>query len=266
MNLLQEMGVKELEYVVLKARDSITMGNKIFLPDEPVMYFKNLQIATLNEDTRLRVAEGGYLNLGLIFWEERNNVVFEMTNGTMNQISFNMLLNAHVLEEEEYYAPYKQNSIVNYGQIFLDHKMQLDKPHFFYKYSYGNIQEKIKPITESEDLVTFSDDLEGVEILCDYYFKPKIDIITYTMDKQRNMSLFKMEAVFYFKDENSGNLHTGIITMPKVYLRSGINLRMGEQADPAIANFSLIAMPDKDALHETWICKIAYMNSDIYAI
>ena len=45
MDFLQEMGLKDLEHVVLKARDYIDLGGRTFVPGEPILYFENIQIA-----------------------------------------------------------------------------------------------------------------------------------------------------------------------------------------------------------------------------
>ena len=56
MNYLQEMGLKDLEHVVIKARDYITLGDRSYEPGEPILYFENIQIAVLSENTRLIAA------------------------------------------------------------------------------------------------------------------------------------------------------------------------------------------------------------------
>jgi hypothetical protein len=62
MDFIQEMGIKDLEHVVLKAKNYIEIGNYTFEPGEPVLYFRNIQIALLSENTQVVVARGGFLN------------------------------------------------------------------------------------------------------------------------------------------------------------------------------------------------------------
>jgi hypothetical protein len=70
------MGIKDLEHVVLKARDYVTLGDKTFKPGETVLYFRNIQIAWLSEDTRVVAAQGGFLNQPRVVWEDRSNTTF----------------------------------------------------------------------------------------------------------------------------------------------------------------------------------------------
>jgi len=56
------MGIKDLEHVVLKAKDYMRLGDRTFKPGETVLYFRNIQIALLSEDTQVVAARGGFLN------------------------------------------------------------------------------------------------------------------------------------------------------------------------------------------------------------
>ena len=53
MNVLQETGIKDLEHVVLKARDHITLGDRNYVPGEPILYFENETSGKRNQCTRM---------------------------------------------------------------------------------------------------------------------------------------------------------------------------------------------------------------------
>lgn len=76
MDFLQEMGIKDLERVTLKARDYITVGPYSFEPGEPVLSFENIQVALLSENTKVIAARGGFLNQPRVIWEDRSDVTF----------------------------------------------------------------------------------------------------------------------------------------------------------------------------------------------
>ena len=101
---------------------------------------------------------------------------------------------------------------------------------------------------DNETLVSFDPQYAGKTIVADYYFVPKSGAITYTMDRERKPNLYTLEATFYLKDENEGLLHTGILEMPKVYIMSNINLRMGERADPTVGTFRIMAITNVNLL------------------
>ena len=51
--------------------------------------------------------------------------------------------------------------------------------------------------------------------------------------------------------------------MPKVRIVSNINLRMGERADPTVANFNIIGLPENSTDKNGLILEITRLNSDI---
>lgn len=268
MNLIQEMGIKDLEHVVLKARDYFKIGPYSFEPGEPVLYFNNIQIALLSENATVVAARGGYLNQPRVIWEDRSDTTFQFSNGTLNPISLNMLLEADMLTQDYIYIP-KQELIEldEFGVGYLNHQPVLNKPRFYKVFDVENIQhdEKFHPKEEGLKL-TFDTSMRYKTIVADYYFEPKVQPITYTMNRERKAQLYSLEATFYLKDENDGLLHTGVLEMPKVYIMSNINLRMGERADPSVGTFRIVAMPDALGASSDTICRISYIDEDIYGI
>ena len=271
MDLLQEMGIKDLEHVVLKAYNHMDIGGHTYVPGEPILYFENIQIALLSENTNIIAAKGGYLNQPLVFWEDRDNTTFQFSNGTLNTLSLNMLLEANMLHELNLFVPHKQIiNIEDSGEVWLSYPIDFNRKRFYKIFERENLQSCIEPISEEiiegQTLITFSPEYAGKTIVADYYFIPKSGAITYTMDRERKPNLYTLEATFYLKDENEGLLHTGILEMPKVYIMSNINLRMGERADPTVGTFRIMAMPDNLDNHEATVCRITYLDEDIYGL
>ena len=268
MDFIQEMGIKDLEHVVLKARDYIDIGNYTFEPGEPVLYFRNIQIALLSENTQVVAARGGFLNQPRVVWEDRSDTTFQFSNGTLNQISLNMLLEANMLQRQNPLIPMQEIVEVIDGQAYLAHDVDKSKKRFYKVFDAENIQHQTKliPIIEEGNIVHFKDQNLNATIVADYYFKPKNQPLTYTMNRERKANLYSLEATFYLKDENDGLLHTGILEMPKVYIMSNINLRMGERADPTVGTFRIVAMPENMDGYDSMVCRITYLDDDIYGI
>ena len=268
MNFIQEMGIKDLEHVVLKAKDYMEIGPYSFVPGEPVLYFRNIQIALLSEDTQVVAARGGFLNQPRVVWEDRSDTTFQFSNGTLNPISLNMLLEANMLQRQDPFIPMQEIVEVQDGKVYLTHEPDLTKKRFYKIFDAENIQhqKKLKPISEEGKFVQFEDENLNTTIVADYYFKPKNQPLTYTMNRERKANLYSLEATFYLKDENDGLLHTGILEMPKVYIMSNINLRMGERADPSVGTFRVVAMPENTDGYDSMVCRVTYLDDDIYGI
>ena len=268
MDFIQETGIKDLEHVVLKARDYITIGPYVFEPGEPVLYFKNIQIALLSENTQVVAARGGYLNQPRVIWEDRSDTTFQFSNGTLNPISLNLLLEANMLQRLDPIIPMQEIVEVVDGKAYLSQEMDKTKKRFYKVFDAENIQHNKKIEVESEEgnLVIFKNRTLNTTIVADYYFKPKKQPITYTMNRERKANLYTLEATFYLKDENDGLLHTGVLEMPKVYIMSNINLRMGERADPTVGTFRIVAMPENTDGYDSMVCRVTYLDEDIYGI
>lgn len=287
MNFIQEMGIKDLEYVVLKARDYIKLGNLHFEPGEPVLYFKNIQIALLSENTQVIAARGGFLNQPRVVWEDRSDTTFQFSNGTLNPISLNMLLEANMLEPIEPIVPIQEVVEVQSGKVYLSYIPEKSRKAFFKVFEAENIQHGFKLTLDKYEEVPGLDGIyaylkyqkedqngnkelipipNNTVVVADYYFKPKNSALTYTMNRERKANLYSLEATFYLKDENDGLLHTGILEMPKVYIMSNINLRMGERADPTVGTFRIVAMPEDMDGYDSMVCRVTYLDDDIYGI
>lgn len=270
---IQELGVKDLEHVVIKARRQTNLGAKIVEKGEPIIYFENLQIAVLNESSSIKAARGGLHNEARVVWEDRNDTVFQFSNGTLNPLSLNFLLQAKILTTQEgLLVPYKEKQTVDEeGYVYLSYLRDENSPIFVYRYAYNNIQERLRPTISTYTMVTgeqatkifVSSKMSGEEILCDYYFIYKRESISYSMARERFSSSYRLEATFQLKDENEGLIRTGIITMPRISILSNINLRLGERADPMVSSFKIIAMPENVEDVNEEVCRITYLDEDI---
>ena len=275
---LQELGIKDLETVCLKTREQVAFGNRVLDAGEPVLYFDNVQIALLSEQVIPTMARGGWGNEPLVIWEDRKETMFSFTNGTLNTISFNLLLNANMLqanETEPLFMVEKDLETDEQGRVVLKYEPDMNSRFFAYIYGLDHMQEKIdiKPeIIVNKDsfgnkqvIADFGKEYAYKTILCDYYFNYNKDVILYSMARERFTNLYSLEATFLMKDENEGLLHTGLLRMPKVRVVSNINLRMGERADPSVSTFNIIAIPESKGNRESVVCEVLYLDEDITA-
>ena len=267
--ILQELGIKDLERVCIKTREETVFGKRVLEAGEPVMYFENIQIALLSEQVTPIMARGGWGNEPRVIWEDRKETMFSFTNGTLNTTSFNLLLNANMLQKKPDDPLFFVEDLIigDQGEVILKYIPELKlKKAFFYIYDLDNLQEKIKPISIEGRKVIFDKKHAGEVVRCDYYFYHNSDTVLYSMARERFTNLYTLEATFLMKDENEGLYHTGLLRMPKVRVVSNINLRMGERADPAVSTFNIIAIPESQGDREATVCEVLYLDDDILGI
>lgn len=91
-------GVREICDVVLKAKGTQRVGNKIFYKNEPVIYFDTLKTSTLEGASAAVYAQGGRGNARLVAWEGDKTVTFTMEDALISPEGFMILTGAGLIE------------------------------------------------------------------------------------------------------------------------------------------------------------------------
>ena len=274
----QYFGVKELYEVVLRAKTPMKFGNRDIEADEPVLYFENISLATLNEVNSPIFARGGWGNLPHVIWEDRSEVAFTLSEGIMSNLSMSILFNSKVGSEstEEIIVNKREGPMQlttrNYDNISMTHLLPVThvpilppkRKIFIFEYDkdvaqkkvYGKLINTIPDMFDSSKIQPYVQVYEDKTLdpqkladntkqyLIDYYYEYESEALVYLIQKERFNGLFSLEGKFYSKDENEGLNYTNIIYMPKVRVVSDINLRLGERANPTVGQFSIIGMPE----------------------
>lgn len=284
----QYFGIKELYEVALKANAPMQFGSRYIEEGETVLYFENVSISTLTQQSSPIIARGGWANLPRVVWEDRSEVQFRLSEGVMSSISMGILLSAEMADEtsggllvQKREGPF---SLDGNGRLYLERwPVPLSKKKtFIYQYERDVAQKKVygkrifgiadpfdtnkeRPcveVYEDKELTIPAD--QSKEYIVDYYYEYDKEALIYTIQKERFNGLFTLEGKFYSKDENDGFNYTNLMYMPKVRVVSDINLRLGERADPTVAVFNIIAMPENvGANKKSLILEMTRLGEDI---
>lgn len=282
-------GVKELYEVMLKAKVPMQFGSRHLEEGEPVLYFENVNMAMLTEQSSPIMARGGWANLPHVIWEDRSEVQFSLTEGVMSKISMGILFSANVIDKplgESILVPRREGpyDLDNDHQLFLENwPVGVDrKKTFIYEYTRDVAQKKVygkrihgkmdpfdptleRPcvqVYEDKELTKLADSTK--QYIVDYYYEYENEALIYNIQKERFNGLFTLEGKFYTKDENDGINYTNLIYMPKVRVMSDISLRLGERADPTVAVFNIIGMPENTISNKKGlILEVTSLSNDI---
>jgi hypothetical protein len=96
-----QFGVREICDVVLRAKNRMQVGNKIFYKNEPVIYFDTLKTSSMEGNATTVYANGGKGNARLIAWEGERNVTFTMEDALISPEGFMILSGAGLIEANE---------------------------------------------------------------------------------------------------------------------------------------------------------------------
>ena len=92
-----KFGVREICDVVLKAKTTQKIGNKVFYKDEPVLYFDSLKTSSMEGAATTVYAQGGRGNSRLIAWEGERTVTFTMEDALISPAGFSILSGAGLI-------------------------------------------------------------------------------------------------------------------------------------------------------------------------
>jgi len=284
----QYQGVKELYEVVLKAKVPMRFGERRLEAGEPVLYFENINMALLTEQSNPIMARGGWGNMPHVIWEDRSEVRFTLSEGVLSSISMGILLSAAVTERQNQKPLYVQmkegpfidkNNAILYddakdlftydadnktAQIDLKYPPDLKHKVFIYEYARDVAQKKVYGTYEAPQTIYVNDANPEKQYIVDYYFEYLDEALIYTITKERFAGLFTLEGKFYSKDENDGINYTNVLYMPKVRIVSDINLRLGERADPTTSVFNIIGMPETTDGDRNLILRTVRLNTNIF--
>lgn len=270
----------------------MTFGERQIEADEPVLYFDNVSMSMLGEQSKEIYARGGWLNQPKVIWQDRSEVRFQMTQGVVSQFGFGILLGAKVAQKgvEKPILIHKKEGPFDFDIGTTVPRIQLqhwpvdyrEKKTFIFDFDRDAVQTKIygKRVYDKKD--PFTDEyLPRIELykdkalttladtdkkyVVDYYYEYGKEAISYTLQKERFNGLFTLEGKFYSKDENEGINYTNILYMPKVRIVSDINLRLGERADPTVSAFDIIGLPETVGDDKDLIVEIQHLGEDLDA-
>lgn len=98
MSMMTKFGVREICDVVLKAKATQRVGNRLFYAGEPVLYFDTLKTSTLEGAATTVYATGGRGNAQLMAWEGERTVTFTMEDALISPAGFMILSGAGLIE------------------------------------------------------------------------------------------------------------------------------------------------------------------------
>ena len=93
-----KFGVREICDVVLRAKNRMQVGNKIFYKGEPVIYFDTLKTSSMEGAATTVYAQGGRGNSRLVAWEGERTVTFTMEDALISPAGFMILSGAGLIE------------------------------------------------------------------------------------------------------------------------------------------------------------------------
>ena len=252
-----ELGMKELYDVVLKATYPIEVGGKSFDKGEILARFDKIQLANFSEKKEFLAARGGYENAPRIWWEETKEIAVNITQGIFSASQLAIIGNA-LLSQNDEVLPITNREFLDSdenGQIILK-QAPLDSI-FVYDKQTGN---KISVLQKEENVLTIEKPYQ--EVIVDYTYNYCGGSRMITIGKTLTNGYLSLEGKTRVKDDITGHVRTGIIKIPKLKLMSDLSIRLGSDAIPQVGRLNAIAVPDGTKGNKK-VMEIIFLNDDI---
>lgn len=271
-----KFGVREICDVVLKAKATQKVGNKIFYKHEPVIYFDSLKTSSMEGTATTVYAQGGRGNARLAAWEGERTVTFTMEDALISPEGFMILSGAGLVQGSETKPiivhttekvvteaegkirvskkPYTEGEGDLIYVMLLDANGDVSTEPYIYTCD-GEADEDGKyeltisnrGWTDGDDTGTYAVDAgkpkAGQVVFVDYYVAKagsarQIDI---TPDKFGGN--YYLEASTLFRNTNGVDMPAEFI-IPNCKIQSNFTFTMASSGDPSTFTFTMDAFPD----------------------
>lgn len=239
----QAFGAKELYQVVLKTTYPIEVGNRKIETGEAICVFDRIQIAGLQNIVSKTSANGGFDNRARVIWEDIKEMNFSFSQGTFSKTHFALLENSQLIENKEDEKPIPifqtENLESDENGLIILSKEPIKNTCFLYNRDTGEKIEEIEWVSNNE--IKIDNSFLNVCINYDYLYKNGAKIIT--VGRRLITGFLSLEGKMRLKDDNNGQVTTGIIRIPKLKLMSDLSIRLGQGATPLLTSFNAVGYP-----------------------
>lgn len=258
---MNEFGLKELYDVSIKTTYPIEVNGRTIEIGETIAAFDKIQWADFKELRSVAAARGGYGNSGLVWWEETKEVRLSFMQGVFSKTQLGLMTNSGLVLTEKGTAievPMRETVESNeQGQVILKHPAK-DKGIFVYDEETGRkISDWIKQPDGSLLIGT-----PFTNVVVDYIYPYDNGYSTLTIGQRFTQGFLSLTGKTRIKDETTGQVKTGILTIPKLKLMSDLSLRLGSDAIPLTGSLDAIAVPVGNRGQKR-VLEIIFLNDDI---
>ena len=259
--MINEFGFKELYEVSLKATSIIEVGDTIVEAGETIASFDSIQLANFQEIKNSVSARGGYGNSALIYWDATKELQLSFTQGVFSKTQFALMSNSQLVsnEGEEIIVinTRKEYCSDEEGRIFTGRVLR--EPIFVYDKATGK---KITNWSFFDQTIYLGDGYKDVVV--DYHYNYYNGFTKMVVGRPLTTGFLSLTGKTRVKDDVTGKIVTGIITIPKLRLMSDLSIRVGSDAAPQVGRLDAVAVPE-GVRGQQKIMEVIFLNDDIDA-
>lgn len=290
-------GIKEMYDVTLRLSTPLEFNGRKFEVNEPLLVFETAEIAQVSQSTTSVSARGGYQNPALINWETDREINFAITHGVLSPVTWALLSNSKIEMPKTKSVSYNEivQAIEENDYCFADlkfipnhcnYQMGAQGNPFNEPLPLGRRPElMLKPLPPSKEKFLFVYDEETGKKITDFevyqnrlYFKKfyRKVYVNYTFNYEDKIKVIRvgdrlfngflsLSGKMSVKDQNSGEVTTAILEIPKIKLSSNLSMRLGKSYDDStVSDFYFTGYPDEGVRRDKQlVCKITFLDKEL---
>lgn len=285
-----KFGVREICDVVLKAKATQKVGNKMFYKNEPVIYFDTLKTSSMEGAATTVYAQGGRGNSRLMAWEGERTVTFTMEDALISPAGFMILSGAGLIEAGTGLNSIKVHATEQTEKVVVKTDGEgeakkvtnvtvyvSEKPYTDAKYGdtvyvmvLDNGEVSTEPyiptvaaeaVTEENEYkgmwaltIKTGDDLskfyDGCVVLVDYYVEKTSGAQQIEITPDKFGGNYYLEASTLFRNTAGVDMPAEFI-IPNCKIQSNFTFTMASSGDPSTFTFTMDAFPDYTRFDQT---------------
>lgn len=289
-------GIKELYDVNIRLLKPLEIGDKKYDINESILSFSTAEIAQVQQNIKDVSARGGYHNPALVNWQIDRDMSFGITHGVLSPKSWAILSNSELKEPIYKSVQYSEtlHTVENENYIYADLKYcpnacerlgAQPNPNFEPLPMGRRPELLLKPLPPSKIKWIFVYNLDtgakiynfqiyrnriylqepARHIFVDYTFTYEDKIKVIEVGNRLINGFLKLDGKMSVKDQNSGEVTTAILELPKIKLSSNLSLRLGSNYNNSVVNdFYFVGYVDEnDRRDQQSIAKVTFLDKEL---
>ena len=266
-----KFGVREICDVVLRAKETMKIGNDVFAADEPVIYFDSAKTSTVESAATTVYATGGRGNSRLLAWEGEKTVTFTMEDALLSPMGFAILSGAGLVQASDdaeskvnmhttlttlavaagdAYTINIASELTERGLLGDNQTVSSTQKVYAFVMEDGMIKHRLGSALATSGSVSFTAPAEftpsatGELIMLDFYIEASAGAYEMTITPDKFGGYYYLEASTLFRRQDTGVDMAASFVIPKVKIQSNFTFSMASSGDPSTFTFTMDAFPD----------------------
>lgn len=275
-----KFGIREVTDITFKAKSSVYIGSRLFVPGQTVLAIDSAKTSTLEGAATTVYATGGRGNTRLIAWEGEKTLTFTLEDALISPMGISILTGAglinntnskdkvhihrtflNIVEQDTTTEPQKTKYFVNLTDALdEDEEICAQAPLFaLVAENDGSLTgEMLKIDTINKNKVYLKNEGDeakkalGKAVVIDCYtLKNEASVYEVQIDAANFAGYYYVEGETYFRKQETGKDMPAYLTIPNVKIQSNFTFTMAPTGDPSTFTFTMDAFPGYTYFNKT---------------